>query len=408
MKFSPLLSFITMPTTQYSQRVAAMRRVVFSLALVAFCAILPINVLHVLAQTIPMTSSSTSVISLNPSNVVMERRPFITAFPMTVPTPTYITVHRTNSTGAAIVLFSADYRTASGTKLTNADLQQDLGTMQLSLDNTGLASNVLFFEPGQSLGYLVFYPIRVNFQKNEDRILTISVVPSRTGFGQTYSIAPTTGTVRLTLKDNTSGSSQPFLLNAVQNASMTSGSVTLIELETPGMRSDGLPSRVFANENGTPLVYSAASLNPDIVRAEIVPAQSRPNNLNGLRLTALNTGKATVMVVAVDDKRRAATTTFDVDVQVARITTSVRGQKSQSYELRCSPNPASDLVFVQGTPSGALCKLLTTTGQELMRWTRTVPSNETEILSLKEFPQGAYLLVTEVNGSRVVKTILHQ
>lgn len=404
-----------MSSLQVSSRVISMRRFFTAGAATLFLTTLLLTILtnsavKVFAQAIPTHSStSASVISLNPSNVVMERRPFITAFPMTVPAPTYITVHRTNSTGAAIVLFAADYRTASGIKLTNADLQQDLGTMQLSLDNTGLGSNVLFFEPGQSVGYLVFYPIRVNFQKNEDRILTISILPSRPGFGQAYTIAPTTGTVRLTLKDNTTGSSQPFLLNAVQNASMTSGSVTLIELETPGMRGDGLPSRVFANENGSPLVYSAASLNPDIVRAEIVPAQSRPNNLNGLRLTAVNTGKATVMIVAVDDKRRAATTTFDVDVQVARLTTSVRGTKQQAFDVKCSPNPASDLMFLQGIPSGALCRLLSTTGQELMRWTRTFASQEEiEIISLKDFPQGAYLLAIEANGTRTVKTILHQ
>jgi hypothetical protein len=302
------------------------------------------------------------------------------------------------------VLFSADYQTASGVKLTNNDLQRDLGTTQLSLDNSGLASNVMFFEPGQTLGYLVFYPIRVNFQRNEDRILTVNILPSRTGFGQAYTIAPTTGTVRLTLKDNTSASSEPFLLNAVQNASMTNGSVTLIELETPGTRGDGLPSRVFANENGSPLTYSTASLNPDIVRSEIVPAQARPSNLAGLRLTAVNTGMATIMVVAVDDKKRAATTFFDVNVQVNRITTSVRTYTPES-DIICSPNPTHDVVLVRGLQPRSVYRLLTTTGQELLRRTS---EQGLEVLSLREFPQGVYLLVVEANGHYITRTIIRQ
>ena len=372
--------------------------------IVQHCALIVLFCNGLSAQTSPVARSTSSILSLNPSNVVMERRPFTTAFPMTVPPPTYITVHRTNATGAAIVLFSADYQTASGVKLTNADLQRDLGTTQLSLDNSGLASNVLFFEPGQTLGYLVFYPIRVNFQRNEDRILTVNILPSRPGFGQTYTIAPTTGTVRLTLKDNTSASSEPFLLNAVQNASMTNGSVTLIELETPGTRSDGLPSRVFANENGSPLTYSTTSLNPDIVRSEIVPAQARTNNLAGLRLTAVNTGMATIMVVAVDDKKRAATTFFDVNVQINRTTTSVRANAADS-EFTYAPNPTNDLVLLRGLQPRSVYRLITTTGQELLRRTSEQAS---EALSLREFPQGAYLLVVETNGRYVVRTLVRQ
>ncbi len=352
---------------------------------------------------------ATSVVSLNPSNVIMERRSFSNAFPMTVPPPTYITVQRTNATGAAVVLFSADYRTTSGTLLTNAQLQMDLGANQLSLDNTGLASNVLFFEPGQTLGYLVFYPTRVNFQKNEDRILTVSILPSRRGFGQPYTIAATLSTVTLTLRDNQSGSSQPFLLNAVQNTSMTNGSVTLLELESPGFRGDGFPERVFVNENGSPLTYSTASLNPDIVRAEVVPAQARPNNLSGLRLTAVSTGKASIMVVAVDDKRRAATTFFDVNVQVAaqQTATSVNNRNASSNlaSVVCSPNPAQDVLLVNGIPPRAECRIITSVGQERVRW---IAENASELLSLKELPQGAYFLVIEHLGKRSITPVLHQ
>jgi hypothetical protein len=377
------------------------------MGMVLLCAVMYLaGMLNVFAQTSSPISSSVSIITLNPSNVVMERRPLISVFPATVPVPVYITVNRTNSTGAAIVLFSADYRTASGQVLTNLDLQQDLGTMQISLDNSGLGSNVLFFEPGQSVGYLVFYPVRVNFRKNEDRILTINVLPSRPGFGQKYVVAGTMGTLSLTLRDNASASSQPILLNAVQNASMTNGSVTLIEIEAPGLRSDGIPSRVFGNENGSPLTYSTASLHPDIVRAEIVPAQSRTNNQTGLRLTAVNTGKAKVMIVAVDVANRAATTFFDVSVQVvaSQIATSIREDILLS-NVQLSPNPAQDILLVSGLPARSTCRLITTTGQELTRWT----SEQTiEMLSLREYPQGAYLLVIESNGMRTVRTILHQ
>ncbi|TAE29557.1 MAG: hypothetical protein EAZ92_06050 [Candidatus Kapaibacterium sp.] len=371
-----------------------------------FCALF---YLPSIAQTTTSASiqSSSSVVSLNPSNVIMERRGFSTAFPMTVPPPTYITVQRTNATGAAVVLLSADYRTASGTVLTNAQLQVDLGAHQLSIDNSGLGANVLFFEPGQTLGHLVFYPTRVNFQKNEDRILTVKVLPARRGFGQPYTIESTLGTITLTLRDNQSGSSQPFLLNAVQNTSMTNGSLTLLELESPGFRGDGFPERVFVNENGSPLTYSTASLNPDIVRAEVVPAQARQNNLSGLRLTAVSTGKASIMVVAVDDKRRAATTFFDVNVQVAvpQVATSVRNAASHLASVVCSPNPAHDVLLVSGIPTHAECRIITSVGQERLHWTA---ENASEIISLKELPHGAYFLVVEHLGKRSITPVLHQ
>ena len=161
---------------------------------------------------------------------------------------------------------------------------------------------------------------------------------------------------------------------------------------------------MFGNENGSPLTYSTASLNPDIVRSEIVPAQARPNNQTGLRLTAINTGVAKILIVAVDAANRAATTLFDVSVQVARQTTDVREAKVLK-NVQCSPNPAQDVLLLSGLPPRAECRLITTTGQELRRWKN---EQTAEIVSLQQFPQGQYLLVVEANGARIVRTILHQ
>jgi len=348
-----------------------------------------------------VSSTTASMVSLSVSSPVAERR----ALSSTMPAPVFITATRSNTNGAALVLLDIQYRNMSGQPFSNAELQEDWGTTGLALENMGSFTNFILLDQGQTQNSLVLYPTRVNFRRNPDRILSARILPARPSTGQQYIINPSTthNTVTITLRDNSTASTQPYIINSIQNMAMTSGSVNLIEIETPSLRSDGLPSRVFANERGIPLFYSTTSFQPNICRAEILTGEMRPNGLSALRLTGVMPGRATVILVAVDSSNRAATASFEVLVQQDPRTVSVRSADEQ--ELECSPNPVSDVMTIRGVRVGAECRLYSTDGRELRRWKAT--SSE-ERLSLEDVPMGAYLLAIYQNGRRIVRPILHQ
>lgn len=346
-------------------------------------------------------STTASMVSLSVSSPVAERR----ALSSTMPTPVFIIATRSQTNGAALVLLDIQYRSMAGHPFSNAELQEDWGTTSLSLENMGSFTNFILLDQGQTQGSLVLYPGRVNFRRNPDRILSARILPPRPLTGQQYVINPSTtqNTVTITLRDNSTAPTQPFIINSIQNMAMTSGSVSLIEIETPSLRSDGLPSRVFANERGIPLFYSTTSFQPNICRAEILTGDMRPSGLSALRLTGVMPGRATVILVAVDSSNRAATASFEVLVQQDPRTVSVRG--TDEHELECSPNPTSDVMTVRGVRLGAECRLYSTDGRELRRWTAT---SSDERFSLEDLPKGAYLLAVEHNGRRIVRSLLHQ
>lgn len=346
-------------------------------------------------------STTASMVSLSVSSPIAERR----ALSSTMPTPVFIIATRSQTNGAALVLLDIQYRSMAGHPFSNAELQEDWGTTSLSLENMGSFTNFILLDQGQSQGILTLYPGRVNFKRNPDRILSARILPPRPFTGQQYVINPSTtqNTVTITLRDNFTAPTQPYIINSIQNMAMTSGSVSLIEIETPSLRSDGLPSRVFANERGIPLFYSTTSFQPNICRAEILTGDMRPSGLSALRLTGVMPGRATVILVAVDSSNRAATASFEVLVQQDPRTVSVRS--NDEHELECSPNPTSGMMTVRGVRLGDECHLFSTDGRELRRWTVT---SADERFSLEDLPKGAYLLAVEHNGRRIVRSLLHQ
>jgi hypothetical protein len=347
------------------------------------------------------SSTTASMVSISVSSPIAERR----ALSSTMPTPVFITATRSNTSGAALVLLDIQYRSRSGQPFSNAELQEDWGTTGLSLENMGTFTNFILLDQGQTQNSIALYPGRVNFRQNPDRILSARILPPRAFTGQQYSINPSTthNTVTITLRDNSTAPTQPYIINGIQNMAMTSGSVNLIEIETPSLRNDGLPSRVFANERGIPLFYSTTSFQPNICRAEILTGDMRPSGLSALRLTGVMPGRATVILVAVDSSNHAATASFEVLVQQDPRTVSVRSLDDQ--ELECSPNPVSDVMSLRGVRVGAECRLYSTDGRELRRW-KAVSSEER--VSLEDLPMGAYLLAIEQSGRRIVRSILHQ
>lgn len=346
-------------------------------------------------------STTASMVSLSVSSPFAER----TAFSATSPQPVFIIATRSNTSGAALVLLDVQYRSLDGQPFSNTELQEDWGTSMLSLNNMGTFTNFIFLDQGQAQGAIALTPGRVNFRKNADRILSIRLLPPRPNTGQAYVINPSTtqNTVTIALRDNFTAPTQPYILNAIQNAVMTSGSVSLIEIETPSLRSDGLPSRVFVNERGSPLFYSTTSFQPNLVRAEIITGEVRPSKLSALRLTAVAPGRANVILVAVDSSNRAATSAFEVLVRQAPAAVSVRSSSDESIEV--FPNPASEAVWLKGMSIGAVCTLYSTQGQAL----RQMMIRQTEeVFSLQDLPQGAYLLVIEQNGRRSIRPLLKQ
>ena len=346
------------------------------------------------------SSTNASVISLSVSSPIAERRPFSS----TMPNPVFLTASRTNTNGAALVLLDIQYRSRTGQPFSNAELQADWGTSLLSLENMGLFTNFILLDQGQSQGSIALFPGRVNFLQNPDRVLSARILPPRPNTGQQYLITPsnTQNTVTITLRDNTTAPTQPFIINSIQNMAMTSGTVNLIEIETPTLRSDGLPSRVFANERGSPLFYSTTSFQANICRAEILTADMRPSGLSALRLTGVSPGRATVILVAVDSSNRAATATFDVLVRPASVVSSAQADNDERA-IECAPNPASDIVAIRGLRIGTECRLYATDGRELRRWS----ARETEErVSVEDLPQGAYLLAFDLGGRRIVRSIL--
>ncbi|MCS6808755.1 MAG: T9SS type A sorting domain-containing protein [Bacteroidota bacterium] len=336
------------------------------------------------------------------SSPIVERRPFSSP----VAQPVFIIATRSNTTGAALVLLDVQYRSITGQQFSNAELQEDWGTTLLSLNNMGAFTNFIFLDNGQSQGAIPLYPTRVNFQRNPDRILSVRLLPPRPFTGQAYVINPNTtlNTVTITLRDNWTAPTQPYILNAIQNTVMTNGTASLIEIETPTLRADGLPSRVFVNERGSPLFYSTSSFHPHIVRAEIMPGASRPNGLAALRLTAILPGRANVILVAVDSANKAATCAFDVIVHQPTVATSAWGEAMQ--ESVCYPNPASHALWVTGEVSGGvLCTLYSTQGQQLRQ--QVIVSN-TEPLLLEGLPSGMYVLVIERRGKRIARAVWKQ
>ncbi len=345
------------------------------------------------------TSTTASIISLSVSTPIAERR----AFSASSPQPVFIIATRSNTSGAALVVLDVQYRSLEGQPFSNTELQEDWGTNMLSLNNMGAFTNFIFLDQGQAQGSIALIPARVNFRRNPDRILSIRLLPPRPNTGQAYLVNPSTtqNTVTLTLRDNYTAPTQPFILNAIQNAVMTSGSISLIEIETPTLRSDGLPSRVFANERGSPLFYSTTSFQPNLIRAEIITGEVRPSGLSALRLTAVAPGRANVILVAVDSNNRAATSAFEVLVRQDPAAVSVRSAADENLDV--FPNPASEAVWVKGASLGAVCTLYSTQGQMIRS---QIASQTEEVFSLEDVPNGAYLLVVEQAGRRSIRTIV--
>jgi hypothetical protein len=373
----------------------------------SFCTAALFNAKALQSQTPPpINSTGASIVSLSVSSHIAERR----AFSSPAAQPVFIIATRSNVNGAALVLLDIQYRTIDGQPLSNAELQSDWGTDLLSLVNMGTFTNFIFLDQGQSQGSIALYPTKVNFRRNPDRILSARLLPPRPTTGQQYVVNPSTtqNTVTITLRDNTTAPTQPFIINAIQNMAMTAGSVSLIEIETPTLRSDGIPSRVFANERGTPLFYSTTSFQPQIVRAEILTGDMRPNGHAALRLTSGDAGRATIILVAVDSANRAATASFETLVHQAPTAVSVRGSSERlaaESELELSPNPASNVVVVRGARSGAEIRLFSALGQELQR-RRAAGGGEEERFWLEGLPAGAYFIVVERGDGKIIRTFV--
>jgi hypothetical protein len=140
---------------------------------------------------------------------------------------------------------------------------------------------------------------------------------------------------------------QPVVVNAIQNKQALSNGSDLIELETPGFRSDGRLNAVFYDANYNTLIYTATSSDSAVVSVEAIQRDSRlsgrPSLFYAVRPGAPLNSTTAITVVAADGTGLLARTTFIVEV-VGTITSV---QSAPTAGFRLFPNPTADRVTVE-------------------------------------------------------------
>jgi hypothetical protein len=224
---------------------------------------------------------------------------------------------------------------------------------------------------------------------------------------QNYTTGVTLATVFLTDPQRVT----PVLVNAIQNKLLLRGSGDLIELETPGFRSDGMPNAVFYDENYNVLTYTAVSSDSSIISSKAFQSDPRVNGRPSLFYTVLPNAPigsiVAITIIADDGTGFLASNIFTV--QVVGTISSV--QKAPIMPFLISPNPTSDLVTIEslGKQNGYIrVRLLTTLGIEVYTGVYLVGKGESYRYSFNMalLPAGMYMVEVQDGASRSVRKIM--
>jgi hypothetical protein len=203
----------------------------------------------------------------------------------------------------------------------------------------------------------------------------------------------------------------PVIMNSIQNKNLLRNASDLIELETPGFRSDGLPNSVFFDENYNVLRYTAFSSDSTIVTVQ--PRQNdarfngRPSLFYAVQPGAPINTPVVITVIADDGTGLFARDVFAITV-VSSIT-AVQDERTASFSV--SPNPATERVSLalQAKTTGQLrIRLINTIGMELLRMEQPVRSG-TEYrhdLDISLLPPGVYMVEVQDGTSRSVRQVV--
>lgn len=203
----------------------------------------------------------------------------------------------------------------------------------------------------------------------------------------------------------------PVIMNAIQNKQLLRGTADLVELETPGFRSDGRPNSVFYDENYNVLTYRITSSDSTIVSAQVRQSDARFNGRPSL-FYAVQPGAPTGSVVTLSLTADDGTGLLAQDmftVQVVNNITSVAAQ--DDAPLAVTPNPTSDRVSIAAKARNTgrvTMRLMNALGVEMMNSEQRINAGaeyrqEFDVASL---PHGVYFVEIQDGATRNVRKVV--
>jgi hypothetical protein len=243
------------------------------------------------------------------------------------------------------------------------------------------------------------------------RTVIIRLLPD--AVGTTYDLGTTIATVTLDDPERVA----PMIMNAIQDKQLVRGAADLVELETPGYRSDGAPNTVFYDDNYNVLTYTAISSDPTIVSVQVRQSDERFGGRPSLSYQAQPNAPigstAEIRVVANDGFGGLGTDIFRVTV-VSSVTggmTSINRVPSSDVSLSIAPNPVAErlTVHAQARQTGTVRVSLTTAlGAVVASAEHTLAKDERYVqeFAMNALPVGVYFLEINDGSVRSVEKIV--
>ncbi len=203
----------------------------------------------------------------------------------------------------------------------------------------------------------------------------------------------------------------PVLINAIQNKQLLRNANDLIELETPGFRSDGQTNSVFYDENYNLLTYTAISSDSTIISATARQNDprvgGRPSLFYAVQPGALPGSNVTITVIADDGTGLLARDAFNI--QVVNNITSVAVASEAAFTV--SPNPTADRVNVESVAqqTGRVrVRIVNALGQEMMSSEQAVSAGAMyrHSLDMSDLPVGVYMVEAQDGAIRTVRKVI--
>lgn len=204
----------------------------------------------------------------------------------------------------------------------------------------------------------------------------------------------------------------PVLINAIQNKQLLRNATDLIELESPGFRSDGQPNSVFYDENYNVLTYTAISSDSTIVTARAQQSDSRvggrPSLFYAVQPGALPGSTVSITVIADDGTGLLARDAFNI--QVVSSITSV-ASASDNMALTVSPNPTADRINIESVAqqTGQVrIRIINTFGMEVASTEQAVSAGATyrQALDVANLPTGVYMVEVQDGAARTTRKVV--
>jgi hypothetical protein len=203
----------------------------------------------------------------------------------------------------------------------------------------------------------------------------------------------------------------PILANAIQNKQLLRTAGDLIELESPGFRSDGQPNSVFYDENYNPLTYTATSSDSTIVTATARQSDTRvggrPSLFYAVQPGALAGSTVSITVIADDGTGLLARDAFSI--QVVNNITAVASAPEMA--LTVSPNPTADRVNIESVAqqTGRVrVRIVNALGLEVMSSEQDVSAGATyrHAVDMSALSTGVYMVEVQDGAARNIRKMV--